>query len=180
VDATPTLKGGSGLGIPSAPAIVFPSGLIGTPHIKDAERLQGFPPNWTKPVENVGRQSERWRLVGNAVNVRSAEWIGRRLANPRKVLEFETLPMRKPGPWPLSAWNIGDGRYAVKASEWPVARKYLGLEEFLRFAPTPLSPKATKGFLKRAENSGLRLDPKLLPALRTHVWQLEKNGKAPA
>jgi len=175
IDATPTLKGGSGLGIPSAPAIVFPSGLIATPHIKDAERLQGFPADWTKPMEKKGRSNERWRLVGNAVTVRSAHWIGRRLANPGAVLEFETSKLRRAERWPAAAWNVGKGRLAVSASEWPVQRKYLALADFLRFEPIPLSAKATKGFLERVENSGLRTDPKFVPALRAHLKRVLKN-----
>src|SRR4051812_26386367 len=43
IDAVPTLKGGSALGIPSPPAIWDPTdGSITVPHISDAERLQGF------------------------------------------------------------------------------------------------------------------------------------------
>src|SRR5262245_5861515 len=42
VNAIPTLKGGSALGIPSPPAILLPRGRgIVTPCIHDAERLQG-------------------------------------------------------------------------------------------------------------------------------------------
>ena len=47
VDAVPTLKGGSTIGIPSPPAVWMPEGLVGTPHIGDAERLQGFDEGWT-------------------------------------------------------------------------------------------------------------------------------------
>lgn len=43
IDCVPTLKGGSTIGIPSAPAILLPSGRVVTPDIRDAERLQGFP-----------------------------------------------------------------------------------------------------------------------------------------
>ena len=47
VDAIPTLKGGSTIGIPSPPAVWMPDGLVGTPDLRDAERLQGFPRDWT-------------------------------------------------------------------------------------------------------------------------------------
>src|SRR5262245_36225506 len=85
VDAVPTLKGGSTIGIPSPPAIWDPlDGSITTPNIRDAERLQGFIEGWTAPAAEVQgvRQSHRWKLVGNAVSVSVAEWIGRRLADP--------------------------------------------------------------------------------------------------
>ena len=57
VDVVPTLKGGSGLGIPSPPAVWFPEGKgrVIKPDIRDAERLQGFPEDWTKPAEELGR-----------------------------------------------------------------------------------------------------------------------------
>src|SRR5690606_34812896 len=44
VDAVPTLKGGSTLGIPSPPGVWHPTRGIIRPGIMDAERLQGFPP----------------------------------------------------------------------------------------------------------------------------------------
>jgi len=81
-DCVPTLKNGSTLGIPSPPAILLPSGEIVTPDIRDAERLQGFAPNWTKPAESVARASFRWSLLGNAVSKPVATWIGRRLNRP--------------------------------------------------------------------------------------------------
>ena len=48
VDAVPTLKGGSTIGIASPPAIRRQrTREIVTPGITDAERLQGFDPDWT-------------------------------------------------------------------------------------------------------------------------------------
>src|SRR5947208_3159878 len=78
-DAVPTLKNGSTIGIPSPPAILLPSGRIIKPDIRDAERLQGFRADWTRPAERVARKGARWKLVGNAVTVTVAEWIGERL-----------------------------------------------------------------------------------------------------
>lgn len=76
VDALPTLKGGSTIGIPSSPAIWMPDGRIGTPDLRDCERMQGFRADWTVAAERVTRSSYRWKLVGNAVSVPAAEWIG--------------------------------------------------------------------------------------------------------
>ena len=64
VDAIPTLKGGSTIGIPSAPAIWLPDGRIITPEIRDAERLQGFAEDWTNPAIAVTKPGYRWKLVG--------------------------------------------------------------------------------------------------------------------
>jgi DNA (cytosine-5)-methyltransferase 1 len=167
VDATPTLKGGSTVGIPSPPAILLPNGGVVMPDVRDAERLQGFPTNWTRAAETVGRGSMRWKLVGNAVSVPAATWIGRRMATPGRIREFAVTKIRGTH-WPAAAWNIGTGRTSVAASEWPVRRKYIPLLDFLRFPPRPLSAKATRGFLGRTERSGLRFPPGFLNALRAH------------
>jgi DNA (cytosine-5)-methyltransferase 1 len=81
-NAVPTLKGGSTVGVPSPPAVWLPSGEIVTVGLRDAERLQGFPADWALPAESVSRRSMRWKLVGNAVSVPVAKWLGRRLARP--------------------------------------------------------------------------------------------------
>ena len=174
VDAVPTLKGGSTVGIPSAPAILMPDGRVVIPDIRDAERLQGFPANWTKPAETVARKGARWKLVGNAVSVPAARWIGRRLAKPGAVLEFDTVPLRDHRHWPTAAWNIGDGQVKVCASEWPVRCSYRSLAGFLRYEPQPLSAKAAAGFLKRTDKSTLRFPEGLLPAVREHLRRVQE------
>lgn len=42
----------------------------------ECERLQGFPDGWT----DAEKDSARYRMLGNAVAVPVAEWLGRRLA----------------------------------------------------------------------------------------------------
>jgi DNA (cytosine-5)-methyltransferase 1 len=172
VDAIPTLKGGSSLGIPSSPAILLSSGEIVTPDIRDAERLQGFSANWTQPAEQVVRKGQRWKLVGNAVSVPAAKWIGRRLRQPGKVLDFETVPLKSHTTWPTAAWNVGEGRFKVLASEWPVRRKYQPLHGFLRYPTAPLSAKATAGFLSRAEVAPLNFAEGFLDAIRAHLKRM--------
>lgn len=167
VDAVPTLKGGSTVGIPSPPAILLPDGNVVMPDICDAERLQGFPVNWTKPAERIARSGHRWKLVGNAVSVHAAEWLGRRMARPGRVLEFDTAPLQGMH-WSTAAWNVGDGRVSVHASEWPVRKRYVPLQEFLRYTSRPLSAKATRGFLKRTERSGLRFPDGFISSLHKH------------
>ena len=178
VDAVPTLKGGSTIGIPSAPAILMPSGEVVTPDIRDAERLQGFPANWTKPAERVVKKGSRWKLVGNAVSVPAATWVGRRLARPGTPLQFLTSPLGKSKQWPSAAWNLGEGRMGVAASEWPVRKRYVPLDTFLRYEPAPLSAKATAGFLRRTQLATLRFPPGFLDAVRNHLRRVasEKQG----
>lgn len=169
IDAIPTLKGGSSLGIPSPPAIVLPSMLVATPSIYDAERLQGFPPHWTAPAEAVGPRTARWRLIGNAVTVQAASWIGRRLRAPGPIRTFQTQALRSNAPWPNAAWNVDGRRIQADASEWPVRYKCRPLADFLRFEPKPLSARATAGFLARAEAASLNFPPSFLSILRSHL-----------
>lgn len=172
VDAVPTLKGGSAIGIPSPPAILLTDGRVVTPDVRDAERLQGFRTDWTKPAEQVGKKSVRWKLVGNAVSVPAAKWLGRRFLNPGVPREFPLSPLHGHRRWPTAAWNIGNGRVVVGASEWPVRRAGPSLDRFLRHPYALLSEKATRGFLQRAEQAKLRFPPGFLDALRTHLSQL--------
>ena len=179
VDAVPTLKGGSSIGIPSPPAILMPDLSVVTPSIEDAERLQGFPRNWTKPAEKAGRASARWKLVGNAVSVRSAAWIGRRLRRPGVPGEYAITRMTSHRTWPTAAWNVGDGRVAVEASEWPVRYKYTSLEDLLTTATLRrLSAKATSGFLSRADRAKLRFPEGFLGALRSHLDVVSRSPEA--
>jgi DNA (cytosine-5)-methyltransferase 1 len=169
VDAIPTLKGGSSIGVPSPPAILLTDGRIVTPDIRDAERLQGFPSNWTKPAEGVARRSARWKLIGNAVSVPAASWIGRRLKTPRAAQGLVTETLLKGSSWPSCACNLGEGRMKVEASEWPVRHRYRALEDYLKYSPPLLSTKATSGFLRRAEKADLRFAPGFLDAVRAHL-----------
>lgn len=174
VDAVPTLKGGSSIGIPSAPAIWAPDDAIGTPHIDDAERLQGFPAGWTEPsVDDPERRNgPRWKLVGNAVSVPVAEWAGRRLtARPSAAAgEYELL---QPGrPWPKAAWGQNHKAHQASAGLWPEQHGYQHLTEFLAYPPRPLSDRALTGFLSRAARSSLRFPPGLLDAARRQQNQL--------
>ena len=82
VDSVPTLKNGSTIGIPSQPAVLLPDGRIVKPSIRDGERLQGFDAGWTEPAESVARSSARWSLVGSAVSVPVAQWVGERIVDP--------------------------------------------------------------------------------------------------
>ena len=173
VDAVPTLKGGSTVGIPSPPAIWLPSGEIVKPDIRDAERMQGFKKNWTKPAQRVARPGVRWKLVSNAVSVPVARWIGAKLARPELPLEVPCRVLPKGSPWPLAAWNVGNGRFAAEISTRPVMRKPKLLHEFLKETPLPLSRRATEGFLKRTKRSSLRFPSGFLEAVEAHLAAIE-------
>lgn len=175
VDAVPTLKGGSTIGIPSAPGIVMPNGDVVTPGIRDAERLQGFDADWTLPAEEVKRRGFRWKLVGNAVTVDVAEWIGERLRDPGNYQGPFDTPLVPNGAWPRAAYNIGAGRRLANVSAFPVRGKRQHLHEFLTLDElSPLSLKAIAGFLSRYEASTLRKPPRFLEYLRAHKARMEQ------
>jgi len=167
-NAVPTLKGGSTVGVPSPPAVWMPSGEIVTPSLRDAERLQGFPADWTRAAETAGRRSMRWKLVGNAVSVPVARWIGQKLARPGRFRERAMMPLSVGGRWPQVAWNVGEGRFTADVSMWPAARSPQLLHEFLT-ETEPLSYRAAAGFLSRARKSTLRFAPGFLKAVQDHV-----------
>ena len=170
VDAVPTLKGGSTIGIPSPPAIWMPDDSIGTVLLNDAERLQGFPADWTHPAERVARATYRWKLVGNAVSVPVARWVGEQIA--KGTGEF---PDSEPfgTAWPKAAFGSRGGRFAVRSTTWPEAWSRPHLHRFLTGAK-PLSLKATLGFYRRLAGSSLRYPPEFGAALRKHIALQER------
>lgn len=157
-EAVPTLKGGSTIGIPSSPAMLLPSGEVIQPDIRDAERMQGFEPDWTAPAENVSKPGYRWKLVGNAVTVDVAEWVGRRLRRPGVYSGDADAPLLPSQSLPMAAWGgPGGNSYVADLSAWPFHTDRPPLAEYLHHAGKALSWKAATGFLKRASSSETRL-----------------------
>jgi DNA (cytosine-5)-methyltransferase 1 len=172
VDAIPTLKGGSALGIPSPPAMWMQDEdrPLHTPDIRDAERLQGFPAGWTEAASEKGGRGIRWKLVGNAVNVPVANWVGERLAEDRGRWadddpEHEQIGRR----WPTAAWGEGEKAFAAQCSAWPRHEAYIRLGDFLDYPTAPLSHRATSGFYARTQRSGLNFVPGFIEAVRHHM-----------
>lgn len=183
-DAIPTLKNGSTVGIASPPAILLPSSEVITPDIRDAERFQGFPQDWTLPAETVGRASLRWSLVGNAVTVPVAEWLGGRLIEPGTYDASRDGDLPANGRWPKAARFDGDRRYAVSINGYPRWDARPALTDFLKHRGKPLSARATRGFLSRTERATLRFADGFQDRLRDHLERMEMpegaNGMAVA
>jgi DNA (cytosine-5)-methyltransferase 1 len=173
VDAIPTLKGGSMIGIASPPAIWMPDGRIVTPDLRDAERLQGFPADWRAAATgSKGRRGEgaRWKLVGNAVSVDAAAWIGHQLGRPGQYVESHDVLLKHHSPWPRAAWCLDPGdRYMSPLSAWPVSVPATPLADFLKFEPRPLSLRATTGFHSRTQEATLRFPRGFIEAIEAHV-----------
>lgn len=171
-DSIPPLKAGSTVGIPSPPAIWLRNAPLGhrivVPSISDAEALQGFPRDWTMPARHPSKNGPRWKLVGNAVSVNVAQWLVDRLCSPGPVI----VPGRQravPGRWPEAA-SGGDGTVWVHdASTHPRLDPYVHLTDLLAIEDaTPLSARATAGFLSRASRSTLTFDPEFLRDMSEH------------
>jgi DNA (cytosine-5)-methyltransferase 1 len=180
VDAVPTLKGGSTIGIPSPPAVWVrhADGSIVVPDIRDAERLQGFDAEWTLPAEEGKKVKKgvRWKLVGNAVSVPMARWVGECLKNPRPYDDTRDTPLGRSPNWPRAAWGRDGEVYAADLSLWPVKAEYQHLAGFLRFPTTKLSERATAGFLSRAQASCLRFTEGFIEAVTGHLETMRRRS----
>ena len=173
-DGVPTLKGGSTLGIPSPPAIWVRDAEVGrqivTPSIEDAEAMQGFDRGWTQAAAETTRKGPRWKLVGNAVTVGVAEWLGRRLAEPGSYDPSEASPMTDADRWPSAAWGGSGERWKSHVSMWPERQPYTGLSDLVDHETlTPLSYRAAAGFLERTSRAKLNFDEDFLLAVKRHV-----------
>jgi DNA (cytosine-5)-methyltransferase 1 len=162
-ECVPPIKVGSGLGIPSSPAVWDPvSGGVFTLDIRDVERLQGFEADWTEPAEQIGKRGDRWKLVGNSVSVPLGRWVGTCLRFPTLYDTCADRPLRENSKWPSAAWGEGGRRYASPASMWPVSTPLPRLREFLKHPLTPLSPRAAAGLLNRIANGSTNVPPRFL------------------
>lgn len=177
VDAVPTMKGGSTIGVPSPPAIWMPDGAIVTPDIRDAERLQGFPADWTQPTESVTRGTFRWKQVGNAVAVPVATWVGQRIGRPSSVACPAGERVESNKRWPFAAALIESEPTEVIASAWPIVSERPALTTFLEYPTRPLSARATLGFLQRLHKGNLRLERGFIDAIEAHLVRM--GGTAP-
>lgn len=171
VDAVPTLKNGSTIGIPSPPAILLPGGEIVKPGLNDVERMQGFAPDWTIAAERVDRKAVRWSLVGSAVSVPVAQWLGKRLAQPGKMDRSRLAQLPSSGAMPKAAMFDGKRIHSVRISADPLGIRPPHLTDFLDRSEgtTPLSLKATLGFLRRTRTAKLKFVPGFIEAVERHA-----------
>lgn len=174
VDAIPPLKVGSALGIPSAPAVLFPDGEVLTPSISACECLQGFPSGWISTNAPKPEKGPEWRLIGNAVSVPVVRWIAERLKTPGKILEFPTSNMAEGQRWPNAGWNVGAGRTSVRASDRPISVDMPTIATYRDASWSRLSDRALNGFISRAEQGRLRMPAGFLEALRNADRKISK------
>jgi DNA (cytosine-5)-methyltransferase 1 len=169
VDAVPTLKNGSTIGIASPPAILLPDGRIVKPGINTAEKLQGFPADWTVASEAIGKPSLRWALVGNAVSVPVTQWIGERITQGDPYDRSRDRPFANLGKAPRAARYNGKDRFEVAISTDPIGKQPAHLMEVLGQDFTLLSARATAGFLGRMRRAKLRFQQGFEDAVARHL-----------
>lgn len=173
-DGVPTLKGGSAIGIPSPPGVWVPGAEVGrqfvTPTIEDAERLQGFSTGWTEPGQHGRAKGPRWKLVGNAVTVGVAEWLGSRLVQPGEAIVGETHRLATGAAWPSAASGESGSVWRHHVSMWPTRRPYHHLPSVIDLEKAPaLSHKAAAGFFSRTARAKLRFNEEFLLDIKRHV-----------
>lgn len=183
-DATPTFKGGSGLGIPSTPAVWLPDRSAGerivVPSIEDVEALQGFERGWTAAADVGRRNGPRWKLVGNAVTVGVAEWVARRIMS-HGSFDLPSSEWQRYRAWPLAAWGSSGNVWTVSATEFPELQPYSHLRDLLALAEaTILSHRATSGFWKRLQSGSLGQYPGFREAIEEHIAAVDSREELPA
>lgn len=173
-DGVPTLKGGSTIGIPSAPGVWIPGGRPGsrfvTPNIATLERLQGFRKGWTVAASRHPRgEGARSKLVGNAVSVGVSAWVGRRIEEPGVWDSSLSSPLTPGSKWPMAAWGASGQTFRVDVSMWPQRASYKHLLRLMGDDHTRLSTRAATGFLSRLDRGHLRVPEDFRLDLKEHI-----------
>jgi DNA (cytosine-5)-methyltransferase 1 len=148
------------------------------PSLRDAERLQGFEPDWTAVVEQDFGRRERWKLIGNAVCVPMMQWLACRLEvveRHDRSVDSEWDPRCG---WPSAAWGRNGVRKASNVGEWPIHVPRESIISFLKHRTTPLSFRAADGFLKRARASALRFEDGFLDDVEHHARRMKSLATA--
>lgn len=77
--------------------VSYPAGRVRRLTPLESERIQGFPDNWTLPLDNDDDseriESKRYHAAGNAVTVNVVEWLGNRV---RSAIESKQASILKP------------------------------------------------------------------------------------
>ncbi len=171
-NSIPPIKGGSALGIPSPPAIFDTINQIAyTPNIIDAERLQGFPVNWTNVYENGANIKEgiRWKMIGNAVSVPAAEWIGLNLYKNPDCSNFDFTSWSNLKTVPSAGFGGSGKRFVAKTTTHPLSDNHIPIGEFLKHPIKPLSNRALAGYISRAKEGAKVFPSGFLEALQKQL-----------
>jgi DNA (cytosine-5)-methyltransferase 1 len=183
VDAVPTLKGSSTIGIPSPPGIWVPEAAPGRrivkPRIEDGEAMQGFRRGWTGAAQGTRRScGHRWKLVGNAVTVPVARWLGGRLVAPASF-DATLLGSVLGDRWPDAACGgPRTARREVTVTDHPRRLQYKHLLDVIDAdVCEPVSLRSAGGFLDRLKRSNLTREPAFVADLELHVKAMKASER---
>lgn len=187
--------------------VLLPDGSFGLLRISDAERLQGLPVGWTAPGALLGSRGAsasregaerrfdvavRWGLLGNAVCVPVARWLGERLRSPCSAKyvtrgAVSSTPFSSPVPpgmWPRDAWRVpgcGNGeRHSVgDSAPAPIYVPFVPLGDFVRAVGPPPSAEACEVWVGRMRTAGWTLGGPLKEAMEA-ILRAPGGAGAPA
>ena len=114
-EVSPAVKVGSGLGIPSPPAVAHAMTVRRLTPV-ECERLQGFPDNWTaipwrkKPAEECP-DGPRYKALGNSMACNCMAWIGERIAAYEQRGRVDPTPAGTAGIAPAGDLNHEGDRH---------------------------------------------------------------------
>ena len=148
-------------------------GTLGGFSITSAEIFQGFTPGWTARLSDspdwTSRDitKDRARMLGNAVSVDVARWIGEQLSAPGKYVPCGSADLQleeRHGEaflgWPSHGWSIeGQGRFKVELSEYPVKTHMCPLRACVvvdEIAPETLKAEVS-AYLNRCQAKGWKV-----------------------
>jgi DNA (cytosine-5)-methyltransferase 1 len=158
---SPTLKVGSGLSIPSPPAIHYGK-VIRKMTPEEALRLQGFDPDQFRGMDTVSL-SDIYRMAGNAVSAPVGKWVF-------QCLSFAGGVDIHRGQWipdgPLAANGISAPDGTTFSVEIPAMDLCNNLDDFIDATSRDLlSSRAASGLLRRLRKSGKPIPEGLAAAL---------------
>ena len=147
------------------------------PEIRDAERLQGFDADWTRPAEATTRRREPLEAGRERGQRPVARWVGERLKDPTRV-RGDDEPARTRAALATRRMGRERDRRIAPFTAWPALEPYQHLAEFLRYPTTPLSLRATEGFYSRVLRSSLRFPEGFKDVVRAHRDRMRETAAA--
>ena len=154
---------------PLAACILLPSGLV----------VEARPPRRRAPAgisggldrRGGGSRAEQPAVVAGRQRGHGPRGaLARRTLRPPRPIRHRPSTARSPGRrWPSAARGDGRKRHAVAIGKFPWPRTRPPLHRFLRHPGSPLSARATRGFLARADAGNLRFVPGFIERVRAHA-----------
>lgn len=159
------------------------------------ERIQGFPDQWTLPMQAATNDAPRYRAVGNAVTVNVIKWLARNVAaTMRSAQAHDSMPRRWIAKFPSLEQADAVRLQASNSHRWknggtcwkgiarqascsvvpsnPVEGNLAScIDSKAKVEDYAISANAAKGILRRVEKQGRTLFAPVASGLRTLALQ---------